>query len=146
MKIFLDPYNQSGHYTFMLCIQLNQGGPAKYPPKKTHPKKPKKPHLKKTTKSGFFWVFLFFGRNLKLFYHIFAKYQMLSNFKQFRTFFVQIFITFYIVISIVRCKSSEDKKISLQLWFNILKIITGILTFNRNQNKKTAFLVKLHDF
>ena len=82
----------------------------KNPPKKTHPKKPKKKHLKKPT-----FGFLFFGRNLKLFYHIFAKYQMLSNFKQFRTFFVQIFITFYIVISIVRCKSSEDKKISLQL-------------------------------
>ena len=132
--------------SLLIVMSTNQGGPAKYPPKKNHPKKPKKNHLKKPTKSGFFWVFLFFGRNLKLFYHIFAKYQMLSNFKQFRTFFVQIFITFYIVISIVRCKSSEDKKISLQLWFDILKNITGILTFNTWNIKKTAFLVKLHDF
>jgi hypothetical protein len=32
----------------------------KNPPKKIHPKKTKKTHLKKTTKNGFFWVFLKF--------------------------------------------------------------------------------------
>jgi hypothetical protein len=40
------------------CTQ--PGLAVKNPPKKTHPKKTQKNHLKKTTKNVFFWVFFGF--------------------------------------------------------------------------------------
>jgi hypothetical protein len=60
---FLEKFQKTRTFSILGHSTVYPGLALKNPPKKTHPKKTKKTHLKKPTKNvflGFFWVFLIF--------------------------------------------------------------------------------------